>query len=109
MVVLNACSSAYETGDEGSSIGAILAKDGIPFVIAMRYDVRVGSAATATRNLYRALRKTPTIAGLSASVRASLFEHHLGARFRGFNYQTMDWLLPVAYAGEARSLKSKMF
>jgi NACHT domain-containing protein/CHAT domain-containing protein len=100
MVVLNACSSAYETGQDNSSIGSILAMSGISYVIAMRYDIPIASAATAVQTLYLTLLSKGPTSGLIAVIRKRIFQDQSLGRFHGFSYLKLDWLLPIAYVGE---------
>ena len=100
MVVLNACSSAYETGQDNSSIGSILAMSGISYVIAMRYDIPIASAATAVQTLYLTLLSKRPTSGLIAVIRKQIFQDQSLGRFHGFSYLKLDWLLPIAYVGE---------
>lgn len=105
MVILNACSSAYETGQDNSSIGAILTTFGVSYVIAMRYDIQIASAATAIQTLYQKLLQMKSTSGLISAIRNSMYQERSSGEFHGFEYLSLDWLLPIAYTGEAPSQK----
>ncbi|OAL28762.1 hypothetical protein AYO22_02627 [Fonsecaea multimorphosa] len=101
VVILNACSSGRETGQGNSSIGSVFASSGVPFVVAMRYDVPILTAVTITDCLYQHIVRKKSLSGLLPAVRASLFHGNPLKDIHSPKSSSLDWLIPVTYIGQS--------
>ena len=103
-VVMNACQSAYQDpadiasatrGSTPASLSRTLIVNGVPFVIAMNFNVYVASAKRFMEEFYRQIGL-----GRSCSVAGSLARKHLsidGIRFDEDASAIDDWIVPTIF------------
>lgn len=97
MVLINACQSAMQLGDDQTSLGAQLLDGGVQVVIAMSYLVLVESATKFVREFYQRLfENAPVIEAMREARRALFSDPWRNGRF-GIPIQLEDWMLPVMY------------
>ena len=109
IVVLNACQSGMQVGDQETSLGSQLMQAGVQMVLAMGYSVTVSAAERLMREFYRELFGG---ASLAAALRSGRLELHNRKDRRAYFNQTIeleDWLLPVVYENRPQTLRPREF
>ena len=109
IVVLNACQSGKQVGDQETSLGSQLMQAGVQMVLAMGYSVTVSAAERLMAEFYGQLFGG---ASLAAALRSGRLELHNRKGRRAYFNQTIeleDWLLPVVYENRPQTLRPREF
>lgn len=97
VVVLNACQSGKQVGDQESSLGARLMQAGAASVVAMGYSVTVSAAEAMMPVLYQSLLRGEAIGTALAKARLRLFNDKRRQACFERQIALEDWMLPVLY------------
>lgn len=103
VVVLMACRSGRQDGDAVTSFGAQLSEAGIPFVVAMRYNVLSSMIRLFSSGFYEGLLGTGDPLVALSRARALLFRNKTRKTRLDLSLELDDWLTPVAYLRRAVS------
>jgi tetratricopeptide (TPR) repeat protein len=109
IVVLNACQSGKQVGDQETSLGSQLLVAGVQMVLAMGYSVTVSAAERLMAEFYAQLFGG---ASLGAALRSARMELHNRKGRRAYFNQSIDledWLLPVVYENRPQVLRPRDF
>jgi tetratricopeptide (TPR) repeat protein len=109
IVVLNACQSGKQVGEQETSLGSWLVQAGVQLVLAMGYSVNVQAAEKLMSVLYSQLLEShdPSIAIRRA--RRELYNNKKRKTSMGKEIYLEDWLLPIVYQNKPLKLEMPDF
>jgi hypothetical protein len=105
IVILNACQSSKQIGDQETSLGSCLMQAGIQLVLAMDYSVNIRAAKLLMSTLYKQLFAKDE---LPIAIRHSRTELYNDKERNGFLEQPIrleDLIIPVIYQNKTEPLK----
>lgn len=116
LVILNACQSAKELGQEQTgplpiaeetSLASRLMRAGVQMVLAMSYSVTVTAAEILMKSLYQEIFRGKSIQQAIQKGRRALADRKERLAVFNLKIKLEDWLLPVVYQKREIGLKTK--
>ena len=109
IVVLNACQSGKQVGDQETSLGSQLMLAGVQMVLAMGYSVTVSAAERLMAEFYAQLFGGASLGAALRSARLELYNRKGRRAYFNQTIELEDWLLPVVYENRPQALRPREF
>ena len=100
IVILNACQSGKQVGDQETSLGSRLMEAGLQVVLAMGYSVTVSAAELMMEHLYSQLFEGKDLAAAIRRARVELYNQKGRRAYFDRMIDLEDWVLPVVYQNQ---------
>jgi CHAT domain/Tetratricopeptide repeat len=108
IVILNACQSGKQAGDQKISLGSYLMQAGVQLVLAISYSMNIHAAGLLMSTLYSQLFFKDELISAIGYARTELFNNKERKGFLEQPIYIEDWLLPVIYQNQTQPLKLNM-
>ena len=100
MVILNACQSAKQQGQENTSLGSFLLEGGVQAVLAMSYSITVSAAILFITQFYQHLFEKGDFDDAVRRARWELAQDKERQAYFNEVIHLEDWMLPVVYQNQ---------